>query len=144
MQFGVPPEGVRILQTRPGPIIDITDQLQNGQPWLHPTQEALLTRTGNSFKAAMYKSGFLIKADVIPFGNEYYINVRLFIPKSYRSRPRGLCGTPDRNRDNELYAKGATTPISGRLTDRRLYPHLLTCKLQYMCYPNPKAYLWLQ
>ena len=129
MQFGVPPQGVRILQTRPGPIVDITDQLQNGQPWLHPTQDALLTRTGNSLKAAMYKSGFSIKADIGFFRNrEYFMNVRLYVPKSYRSRPRGFCGTPDRNRGNELYVKGETTPISGPLTDRRLYRPLLTCK----------------
>ena len=138
MQFGAPPNGFKVFQTRPGPIVDITGQLQNGQPWLHPTQDALLTRTGNSLRAAMYKSGFSIQADMRFFGNgEYYINVRLFIPKFYRSRPRGFCGTPDGNIDNELFAKGATTPLSSALTDRQLYRPLLTCKSK--CFTVPCA-----
>ena len=135
----MPPHGFKVFQTRPGPIVDITDQLQNGQPWLHPTQDALLTRTHNSLRAAMYKSGVSIKADIGFFGNgEYYMNVRVYIPKSYGSRPRGFCGTPDGKRGNELYAKGATTPISPPLTDRRLYSYLLTCKSGIMYYYNLK------
>ena len=124
----MPPQGVRILRTRPGPIVDITDQLQNGQPWLHPTQDALLTRTGNSLRAAMYRTGFSLKADVIFVLGVYYMNVYLYIPKSYGGRPRGFCGTPDGNRGNEFYIKGETTPFSGPYNDRRLYRPLLTCK----------------
>ena len=125
----MPPDGFKVFQTRPGPAVDITDQLQNGQPWLHPTQDALLTRTHNSLRAAMYKSGISIKADIGFFGNgEYYMNVRLNVPKRYRSRPRGFYGNPDGNTGNELFAKGATTPIPPPLSDRRLYSHLLTCK----------------
>ena len=130
VQFGMPPTGFKVFQTRPGPAVDITEQLQNGNQWLHPSQDALLTRNGNSLSAAMYKSGISLRADIGFFGNgEYYMNVQVKIPKRYGHRPRGFYGSPDGDQNNELFARGETSPIPPPFRDRRLYPYLLTCKL---------------
>ncbi len=124
----MPPDGFKVYQTRPGPTEDITDQLQNGQPWLHSSKDALLTRNGNTLKALMFEAGIAVEGSVNLYSGDYYMNVRMKVPPTYGSRPRGFCGSPDGNNRNELYARNATSPILPPYSDRQLYPYLLTCK----------------
>lgn len=125
----MPPDGFKVYQTRPGPTEDITDQLQNGQPWLHSSKDALLTRNGNTLKALMFEAGIAVEGSVnLFYSGDYYMNVRMKVPPTYGSRPRGFCGSPDGNNRNELYARNATSPILPPYSDRQLYPYLLTCK----------------
>lgn len=47
--------GFRVLQTRPSPAVDITEQLSDGQRWFDSTYEALLIKDGNKLTAAFLK-----------------------------------------------------------------------------------------
>ncbi len=125
----MPPEGFKVYQTRPGPTEDITGLILNGQSWMHPSKTALLKRRGNRLIVAMLETGIVVQGD-ISFRriNEYYMNVRLKVPSTYGSRPRGFFGSPDGNRNNDLYERDAVTPISPPYSDRLLYRPLLTCK----------------
>ena len=128
LQFGIAP-GFRVFQTNPGPSTEITAQLQDGLPWEDATGNAVLTRNGNSLTAAFYESGVVLIGFVFPVATgEYYMNFQVRVPHSYRGSTRGLLGNFDGNPSNEFYRKGETTPLPDGISERELYPHLLTCK----------------
>lgn len=128
MQFGngISPAPVfKVFQTKPEPSTDITDLLQEGQPWIDSTGKAELTKNGKKLIVAFYKSGITIDATAYPRGNQdVYMKYEVRVPRSFSGETRGLLGILGKN---GLYMKGdSTTPIQN--TEREIYKQLLSCK----------------
>ena len=122
--------GFRVFQTKPEPGVEITSQLQNGQPWEDNPgdSEAILTKNGNSLTAVFYKTGIILSAVVIPVRREYYMNFEVQVPRSFSGRTRGYLGNLDENSGNDFYRKGETNSLPNGISEGDLYFHLLTCK----------------
>ena len=120
-----------MLQTRPGPIVDITAELVEGQLWYDETLEAVLVKDRQRLTAALFESGIVFTATVNQYRSEYYMNFVVQVPKSrFQRRTQGFLGNLDSDRINEFYRRGETIPIAdNNLRDRELYQILSTCEL---------------
>lgn len=141
MQFGMLPD-FRVFQTRPGPSTEITSDLMEGQPWIDPTREAVITVLDvNRYEVAFYGCGIIIVVYSPysfsgPTGEFFnYIQYTLKVPRTFSERTRGFFGNLDGDSTNELYRKGNTTALPNGLTDREIYNDLLTCKMTIICIP---------
>ena len=121
-----------MLQTRPGPVVDITTELVEGQLWYDETLEAVLVKDGQRLTVAFFESGVVFKANVYQYRSEYFMNFIVQVPRSrFQRRTRGFLGNLDDNRTNEFYRRGESIPITDHnLRDRQLYQTLNTCELE--------------
>ena len=130
LKFDGEESGFRVLQTRPGPVTDITSNLVDGETWIDETFEALFIKQGRQLTAAFFESGIVFRATVNQYRSEYYMNFNVQVPRStFQGQTQGFLGNFDGNRTNEFYRKGETTPILDQgLRDRQLFSTLNTCK----------------
>lgn len=120
-----------MLQTRPGPVVDITAELVDGQLWYDETLEATLVKDRQRLTAAFFESGIVFTATVNQYISEYYMNFMVQVPRSrFQNRTQGFLGNLDSDPTNEFYRRGESTPITDHnLYDRQLYQTLSTCEL---------------
>ena len=121
-----------MLQTRPGPeVVDITDELVEGQLWFDRTREAVLVKDRQRLTAAFFESGIVFTATVNQYRSEYYMNFVVQVPKArFQGRTQGFLGNLDGDQTNEFYRRGETNSITDNdLSDRQLYQTLITCEL---------------
>jgi hypothetical protein len=120
-----------VLQTKPGPVVDITAELVEGQLWYDEMLEAVLVKDRRRLTAAFFESGIVFTATIHLYRSEYYMNFVVQVPKSrFRGRTQGFLGNLDSDRTNEFYRRGETIPITDHnLYDRELYQILSTCEL---------------
>ena len=119
--------GFSIFQTKPGPSIDITDQLENGEPWFSATEEVMLLRESNQLTVSFYKYGIFLIVRRLSTGGEYYINFDIQVPKTFARKTRGFLGNLDDNYNNDLHKRGDTTPLPS-FADHHILEPLETCK----------------
>ena len=120
--------GFRVFKTKPGPPTEITSELQNGQPKFYLAEEAMLLRKHNELTASFFKSGIVLIINLYPSADEYYMNFRIQVPRTFANKVRGFLGNLDGSRNIDLYRRGETTPLPAGLSDRQLLGHLSTCK----------------
>jgi hypothetical protein len=120
--------GFRVWQTKPTQF-EITQDLSEDEVWLDAEKKSSLTKTGNQLTAAFFESGVVLNARVNHYRNQYYINFRLLIPKlEFSRRTRGLLGTLDDDRTNDLYRRNADNPLPNTISEREIFEHFKTCK----------------
>ena len=104
-------KGFNVFKTRPE-IIDITDQLTNGNRFIDPTEEIILMMESDTLTAAFYKSGIFLNAKILPATlKDKYINFQILVPQSFRERTRGFFGNFDDDDSNDLRKRGNTTSL---------------------------------
>ena len=120
-----------MLQTRPGPVVDITDELVEGQLLFDRTLEAVLVKDRQRLTAAFFESGIVFTATVNQYRSEYYMNFVVQAPKArFQGRTQGFLGNLDGDQTNEFYRRGETNSIiDNDLSDQQLYQTLSTCEL---------------
>lgn len=130
MQYDGAAPGFRVFQTRPGPAVEITNELVDRQLWFDATSEAVLIRNGNELTAAFFESGVVFKARIYYYRREYYMNFIVQVPRSrFQNRTQGFLGNLDRDQTNEFYRRGeANSSSDSQLSDRELFAILNTCK----------------
>ena len=120
--------GFRVFQTKPAPVIEITDLLmQSGPPWYHSSGEVVLSRTGNELTATFFQSGIAVVAEVNPYRNEYYMNFRIQVPLSYSRRTQGMLGNLDDDPTNDFYRRGETEHLPNSISERELFREFQSC-----------------
>ena len=101
--------------------MDITNELEIGQPWHSADGNAELTRLdGVNLLVSYFESG--IALTVTMYGS--YLNFRAFVPDTYKDRTQGFLGNLDGNPNNEFHTRENTNPIPNINTDQQIFPHL--------------------
>ena len=120
--------GFSVFKTKPGPPINITEQLQNRKPWFEPTAQIMLMREYNQLTASFYKWGIVLIARTRSAQDgDSYIDFEMRVPKSFAGKTRGFLGNLDDNYSNDLHRRGDTIPLSS-FSDHDILEPLKTCK----------------
>ena len=116
-------------QTQADQSVDITSNLQIGQPWRNlPERTVELTRTDQfNLLVSFFESGIALKVTMY----QSHLNFRAFVPDTYKDRTQGFLGNLDGDRDNEFHTRENTNPLPNIATDQQIFPHLEEhCKLK--------------
>ena len=124
------PNGYRVYQTRPTPMRELTNVLQNGQDWYDDLNDAKLKRLGRDLYLSFFQSGVSARIQARSArNNDYFLDLFVKVPQTLGLRISGFLGSPDGDRGNDLFARGENNaPLPLNYRDRDLYPHLVTCK----------------
>ena len=110
-----------MYQTQGDQSVDITNNLQVGQPWRDSTGNAELTRRNSyDLDVSFFESGIALRISMY----RTHLNFRAFVPDTYRDRTQGFLGNLDSNPNNEFHTRENTNPIPNLVTDQQIFPHL--------------------
>lgn len=120
--------GFSVFKTKPGPPINITEQLENRKPWFEPATQTMLLRENNQLTASFYKWGIVLIVNILPASaGDSYMNFEMQVPKIFAGKLRGFLGNLDDNFSNDLHRRGDPTPLPS-LSDHDILEPLKTCK----------------
>jgi len=123
--------GFLVVQTQPT-ALDITNTIGTDMMIVADGQIGV-RRSGNIVLVSHFPSGVVLEADVRdPSGPQnYYINVRIFVPRSHMGDLQGIFGNFDGNQDNEFARRDGTVIIA--TGGQALFDGLSTC--EFFSYP---------
>lgn len=121
-----------MFKTKPGPPVNITNELENGKPWFDSAEEIMLLREDNTLTACFYKFGIVLTATIKSvWKDEYYMNFEIQVPETFAGRTRGFFGNLDGVYSNDLYRRWETTPLTS-FKDHDILEPMSTCKWLYL------------